>query len=192
MASQQLPKLTEEQYLAIERAAETKSEFLNGQMFAMAGGTDNHSLLAVNFAIELGSRLRGSPCRVFNSDLRVKIPATGLLTYPDLSIVCGPRRFADDVRDTVLNPVVLVEVLSPSSEAYDRGEKFRHYRQIETLRDYILVSQKTVLVEHYVRQEGGVWALREYSRLEEELRIESIGAAAPLSGIYDGVEFGAD
>ncbi|MBI2950427.1 MAG: Uma2 family endonuclease, partial [Verrucomicrobia bacterium] len=132
------PRLSEAEYLEIERQAEFKSEFYDGEMFAMAGGSPQHSLVSVNTVAELRDKLK-SRCVVFNAGLRVKVEATGLLTYPDASVVCGPQRFFEE--DTLLNPGLIVEVLSDSTEAYDRGKKFEHYRQIASLREYLLVSQ---------------------------------------------------
>ena len=130
--------LSATEYLTIERAAPTKSEFYDGEMFAMAGGTAVHSLIGTNAAIEFGNKLRGKKCVPYNADLRIQVQATGLFTYPDLSVICGPLQFADG-DDTVTNPSLIVEVLSPSTEAYDRGQKFLQYRQIPTLREYLLV-----------------------------------------------------
>jgi Uma2 family endonuclease len=191
MASNPVPKLTEEQYLAIERAAPVKSEFINGEMFAMAGGTFPHATLQSNLQGELFNSLRGSGCRVVGSDLRVKVESTGLHTYPDGAVVCGDPVFADGVRDTLVNPTVLFEVLSPSSENYDRGEKSQNYRMIPALTDYILVSQKKMYVEQLTRQADGTWQLREYTRPEQTLTIESIGVSIPLANIYAAVEFSA-
>ncbi|MCC6363505.1 MAG: Uma2 family endonuclease [Bryobacterales bacterium] len=190
MASSPVHKLTEEEYLAVERAAEIRSEFYEGEMFAMSGGTHVHSRLQVRMISELEARLTGGRCTVYSSDLRIKISETGLYTYPDVSVVCGRPLFADDRKDSLLNPSLIVEVLSPSTESYDRGRKFEHYRPVETLRDYILVSQDRVLVEHYARQEAAAWLLRTYSQLEEELHIDSVSVAVPLSAIYHGIELG--
>src|SRR5437867_3079283 len=153
-------RLKEAEYLAIERRAEFKSEFFDGEMFAMAGGTPAHSLIATNLAREFGNLLKTHPCTAYNSDLRVKIEATGLHTYPDLSVVCGPLRFADQEQDTIVNPVLVAEVLSDSTEAYDRGKKFEHYQQVPTLREYLLVSQTEPRVEQFIRQDGGQWLWR--------------------------------
>src|SRR5690349_19742415 len=123
-------RLSAEEYLETERAADFKSEFFEGEMFAMAGGTPQHSLIATNVAAEFRTRLKNSSCVPYNADLRIKIEATGLFTYPDLSVICGPLQLAEGTNDTVTNPALLVEVLSDSTEAYDRGTKFEHYRQI--------------------------------------------------------------
>jgi len=185
---QVLTKLTEEQYLAIERAAEFRSEFVDGEMFAMSGGTLRHSRLQQNISSELYISLRGRECEAFNSDCRVRVSATGMYTYPDVIVVCGEPRLADEQADTLLNPTVIFEILSPSSEKYDRGLKFQNYRTIESLKDYILVDQNQVRIEQYTRQGANTWNLRDYERLEEELTIDSIGVAIPLRSIYNRVE----
>src|SRR5262249_49348713 len=158
----------------MERAAEFKSEFFDGEIFAMAGGTLRHSLIATNLAAEFRNRLKGGPCVPFNSDLRIKIATTGLFTYPDLSVICGPPEFVPGTDDTVLNPTVLVEVLSDSTEAYDRGKKFEHYRQIEALREYLLVSQKEPRIEQFIRQPDRRWLLHEAAGLEATLEVPSL------------------
>src|SRR5258707_2381932 len=142
-----LPRLTEAEYLELEAAAEFKSEFFEGEMFAMAGGTPQHSLIATNLAAEFRDQLKTRPCVPYNADLRIKIEASGLCTYPDLSVICGPLQFAEGTDDTVVNPALLVEVLSDSTEGYDRGKKFEHYRQILTLQEYLLVGQKEPRIE---------------------------------------------
>lgn len=176
------------EYLTIERAAPTKSEFYDGEMFAMAGGTAIHSLIGSNVTREFGNQLHGKKCVPYNSDLRIQVQATGLFTYPDLSIICGPLQFAD-ADDTVINPSVLVEVLSPSTEAYDRGQKFLQYRQIPTLREYLLVNQHEPLVELFIRQEGNIWLLREAAGLDASLEIPSLQIAVSLAEIYANVDF---
>jgi len=188
MASSPVTKVTEEEYLALDRAAEVRSEFLDGEMWAMSGGSRWHSQLAMNFGSELHSALRGGNCRVFNSDLRVRVMPRRMYAYPDLTVVCGNVLLADNERDVLLNPTVIIEVLSPSTEKYDRGVKFQYYRTIESVRDYVLVSQDHVRIEQFTRGESSTWTLRDYQSLEDQLKIESIGAAVPLSLIYDGVE----
>jgi Uma2 family endonuclease len=183
--------LTEAEYLAIERAAEFKSEFFDGEMFAMAGGSPMHSLIATNLASEVRTRLRGRPCVPFNSDLRLKIMATGLHTYPDLSVVCGPLEFADQEEDTIINPTLLAEVLSDSTEGYDRGKKFEHYRQIPTLREYLLVSQKEPRIEQFVRGDDGEWRLREAAGMEAEIQLPSLQITLPLAEVFAQVKFEA-
>jgi len=148
-------RLTESDYLEIERRAHVKSEFLNGEMFAMSGGTRSLSLIASNLNRAIGNLLEGSPCVVYTWDMRVKVQPDGLYTYPDLSVACGGEEFADGLNDTLLNPVVIVEILSESREAYDRGKRFALYRQIPSLREYLLVSQHKPLVEQFIRQDNG-------------------------------------
>lgn len=186
--AQKVPRLTPMEYLAIERAARTKSEFYDGEMFAMAGGTATHSLIGTNLAGEFRSLLRGKKCVPYNADLRIQVQSTGLFTYPDLSVICGPLQFTDG-EDTVTNPSVLVEVLSPSTEAYDRGQKFLQYRQIPTLREYLLVNQHEPLLELFIRQEGSIWLLREAAGLDARLEIPSLQIAVSLAEIYANVEF---
>ncbi|MDQ7784954.1 MAG: Uma2 family endonuclease [Desulfomonilaceae bacterium] len=178
-----------EQYLALERQAEYKSEFVNGMIIAMAGASRSHSLIVVNLSREVSRQLLGRPCETYSSDMRVKVSNTGLYTYPDLVAVCGEVRFDDEHADTLLNPTVIVEVLSPSTEAYDRGEKFAHYRRLESLQEYVLVSQDKVRIESYVRQ-GAQWLLSEVSGLDGTVRLESIGCDLVLRDVYDKVRFG--
>ncbi len=182
-------RLTEAEYLAIERAAEFKSEFFDGEMFAMAGGTPQHSLIATNLARELGNQLIGGQCVAYNADLRIKVEATGLCTYPDLSVICGPLQFAEGTDDTVVNPTLLVEVLSDGTEAFDRGKKFEHYRQIVTLQEYLLVSQKEPRIEQFIRQPGGRWLLNEAAGLEARVEVPSLRITLALAGIFAKVRF---
>ena len=182
-------KLTEVEYLEIERTAEFKSEFFDGEMFAMPGGTAEHSLIATNLAGELRTRLKHHGCVVFNSDLRIKVEATALFTYPDLSIICGPARFDDDSRDTAVNPTMLVEVLSDSTEAYDRGKKFEHYRQVQTLEEYLLVSQKEPRIEKFTRQPDGRWLFNEAVGLESNMELPSLKVSISLAEVFANVSF---
>jgi Uma2 family endonuclease len=188
MASIPAHRFTEEEYLAIERAAEYKSEYVNGEIFAMAGGTSNHAILQSNVIAELAGRLGDRPCIVYTSEMRVRAPAARSYTYPDASVVCGKREFADDRQDTLLNPVVIVEVLSPSTEGYDRGRKFTAYRTIGSLKNFILVDQDAVLVECYSRRPDNAWDIDSYQQMKEELHINSIGVSIPLSRLYRNVE----
>jgi Uma2 family endonuclease len=182
-------RLTEDEYLQIERAAEFKNEFFEGEMFAMAGGTLRHSLIATNLARECGNRLKGARCVPFNSDLRIKIAATGLFTYPDLSVICGPPEFVPGTEDTVLNPTVVVEVLSDSTEAYDRGKKFEHYRQIDTLQEYLLVSQKEPRIEQFIRQADNRWLLNEAAGLDAMLEVPSLRITLSLAEVFAQISF---
>ncbi len=183
--------LTPQEYLEIERAATTKSEYLDGKVFAMSGASREHNLITVNITRELSLRLQESPCETYGSDMRVKVSATGLYTYPDAVVVCDEPRFEDDELDTLLNPTVIFEVLSSSTEAYDRGDKFSYYRKLESLRDYVLIAQDKRHIDHYVREPGGKWALREASNPDDVLDIGSINCVLRLSDVYLKVKFPA-
>jgi Uma2 family endonuclease len=182
-------RLSAAEYLQIERAAETKSEFFDGDMFAMAGGTRAHSLIAANLVREIGNRLKTTDCVAYNADLRVKVEATGLFTYPDVSVACGSQRFLDEEQDTLLNPVLIVEVLSDSTEAYDRGKKFEQYRRIPTCREYLLVSQTEPKVELFIRQRNGTWRLNEARGLTAKIKLPGLGIELPLAEIFAKVRF---
>ena len=177
---------TPAEYLQLERAAETKSEYLYGQILAMSGASRAHNLITVNISGELRQQLRGRPCEVYAADMRVRVDRTGLYTYPDIALACGDIRFEDSHIDTLLNPVVLVEVLSPSTESYDRGEKFEHYKRLDSLQEYILIAQDKVRVERYVRQ-GDQWVLSELSALDDVLHIDAIDCSVRLSDVYERV-----
>ena len=184
------PKLTAQDYLAIERQAEYKSEFYRGEMFAMAGGTENHADLGLALASILRARLAGLGCKVFNSDMKVRTGDTGLYTYPDVSVVCGKRQFAKGQREVLINPKLIIEVLSKSTEAKDRGFKFQLYKQIESLEEYVLVSQHEPLVERFGRPPHGAWSDYSEARgLEATLILKSLDLALPLSEIYHEIEF---
>jgi Uma2 family endonuclease len=187
--AQQQSRLTEVQYLRSERQAETRSEFFDGEMFATAGGSRAHSLIATNLLREVSARLRADDCVAYNSDLRIKVEATGLFTYPDVSVACGGQRFLDCAQDTLLNPVVLIEVLSDSTEAYDRGKKFEHYRQISTLKEYLLISQEQPRVEQFLRQPNGEWILKEAVGQDAEVALPALGIIVPLAEIFAKVQF---
>jgi Uma2 family endonuclease len=188
-AAQPVHRLTEAEYLEIERRAESKSEFLNGEMFAMSGGTYSHSVIACNLIRAVGNELKGSPCVVFNSDMRVKVQASGLYTYPDISVVCGREEVEDEHDDVLLNPMVIAEVLSDSREAYDRGKKFELYRRLPSLREYLLVNQHEPLIEQFIRQPGGEWLLRDVAGLDGKLSLSSIGITIALADVYSKVRF---
>lgn len=180
--------ISAEEYLAMERASEFKHELRDGEMLPMPGSRENHNQISMNGSVILGSALFGRPCRVFNSDMRVKVVATGLYTYPDLSALCGLAEFEDEVRDTLLNPMVLMEILSPSTASYDRGEKFENYRQIPSLTDFILVAQDRIHVEQFTRQADDRWQMREYKSSSGNIRIESIDCVIPIGRLYYQVE----
>jgi Uma2 family endonuclease len=189
MQAQAKVRLTPEEYLAIERAAEYKSEYYNGEMFAMAGASRWHTLIVGNLIGALHSQLRGKGCRIHPTDLRVKVPSTGLYTYPDVVVTCGQELFEDEEFDILLNPLLIIEVLSKSTAAYDRGEKFVLYRGSESLREYILVSQDRMLIEQFVRQEDDSWLLRTASTISGMVNLVSCDCTLHLADVYENVEF---
>jgi Uma2 family endonuclease len=186
-------RYTPQEYYALEREAAYKSDYYDGEIFAMAGGTAQHSRIVTNILGELHVRLKGKSCTPYESNLRVKIRATGLQTYPDASVYCDPIEFDPEEPEntTALNPTVVFEVLSRTTEAYDRGFKADNYRRIESLKAYVLVSQEDPHVEVYERQAEGTWLLREARGLDARVSIPSIDVALPLADIYDRVEFAA-
>jgi Uma2 family endonuclease len=181
-------KLSEAEYLAIERAAEFKSEFFNGEMFAMAGVSHQHNEIKDNLIYEITSRLKGGPCRTYSSDQRVKIERTGLYTYPDLLIVCGRGEFDKEHQDILYNPQVIIEILSKSTESYDRGKKFLHYRRLQSLQEYVLVSQERKLVERFVRQADETWVLTTFEDPNGEFVLATVPVRVPMADVYSGVE----
>jgi Uma2 family endonuclease len=191
VASNPVTKVSAEEYLALDRAAELRSEFLDGEIVAMSGGSMRHAVLQVNLIGEVRAALRGTSCQAFNSDLRIRV-SSRMYTYPDLTVVCGKPMLADERQDILLNPTVIFEVLSPSTEHYDRGVKLRHYRSIDSLQDYILVSQDQVRIERYTRRDANTWTFRDYQGPNETLLIESIGTSLPLTSIYERIEFPAE
>ena len=182
-------KLTVAEYLAIERRAEFKSEYYDGEMFAMAGASREHNVVARNLAGELYGRLKGGPCQTLTGDQRVRINRTGLYCYPDLLIVCGEPEYADEDRDTLINPRVVFEVLSPSTERYDRTTKFQHYKQLPSVQEYILVAQDRAWCERFVRQPDGAWAQVAFTGLDATLELKTVPVAVPLADVYAGVTF---
>lgn len=183
--------LTPEQYLEIERKAEFKSEYLQGEMFAMAGAKRGHNRLVGNTFGQFYLQRRQHGCEVYSSDMRVCVSADGLYTYPDIVVVCGEPTFLDEQFDTLLNPTIIIEVLSPSTELYDRGRKFEQYRTIESLREYVLVSSDHVEIELYTRRDDGTWLLRAANRLEDRIGFESVACTLALADVYEGVDFTA-
>lgn len=183
--------LTPEEYLAMERQAETKSEYFNGGVYAIPSANVWHATIMVNIVAYLGVKFKGRPCVAFTSDMRIKVSATGLYTYPDAVVICGKAKLEDREQDTLLNPTVIFEIFSPSTEGYDRGAKFAHYQTLESLTDYVLISQTEAKVEHFARQPGGKWLLSVYKGLEAVTLLPSIGCDLPLAEVYDKVEFPA-
>ena len=185
--------LTPEEYITLERKAipnvETvRSEYINGEIINMPGASFAHNLITNNISGELHTRLKGTGCAVFANDMRISIPTAKSYFYPDVGVVCEDPRFEDDVFDTLLNPIVIVEVLSPSTEASDRGEKFAHYRQLPSLQEYVLVAQDQIRVEHYRRQERQ-WIFTDFEKHDEILPLPSIECELPLQDIYERVTF---
>jgi len=187
MAAQPVPFYTPKQYLEREQDAEFKSEYLSGQIFAMAGGSPEHSKIANNIGGEMRSLLKRGPCQVFNSDLRVTVMQSSLMTYPAVTVVCEEQHRHPLDKNSIINPTVLFEVLSPTTEAYDRGEKWAHYRQMDSLQEYILVSQNKARVEQYVRQDDGSWKFTVAEGLAASLFLPSLGYFLALSEVYDKV-----
>jgi Uncharacterized protein conserved in cyanobacteria len=182
-------RFTPSEYLSLERKAAFKSEYLDGQIYAMAGASPGHNTIAVNTTVELGSQLKGRPCQVFGSDMKVRIPDGQLYSYPDLSVVCGQPRYHDEHGDVLLNPKVIIEILSPSTEDYDREEKFDRYARIETFTDYVLVSQLTPRIEHFSRAHDGKWVRTVSTGIYAELPLASINCVLRLKDVYHRVEF---
>lgn len=188
MSSQTKASYTPEEYLALERKAEYKSEYFNGEIFAMTGASRKHNLVAANVLASLHIQLRRRPCEVYSSDMRVKVNPTGLYTYPDVVVVCGEPSFDDKHKDTLVNPTVLVEVLSKSTASYDRGEKFEHYRKLASLDEYLVIAQDKCHLEHYVRQPDNQWLLSETDDIQKTIHLSSIECDLSLADIYDKVE----
>ena len=184
MSSQTKTLLTPAEYLAIERSAEYKSEYYAGEMFAMVGASRAHNIVAGNIFAALHRQLADRPCNAYQNDMRVRVSSTGLYTYPDVAVVCGEESFADDEHDVLLNPVLIIEVLSPSTEAYDRGKKFEHYQQIPSLVEYLLVAQEPYRVEQFARQGAAQWLYSAAQRPEDVVSLNSIGCTLTLADVY--------
>ncbi len=179
--------ITPEQYLAQERQAETKSEYLGGEMVPMLPVNHQHNLIAGNLLAALHPQLKQRPCEIFLGAMRLKVAATGLYTYPDISVVCDESHFEDAEEDSLLNPTLIIKVLSKSTAAYDRGEKFEHYRKIPSLIEYLLIAQERCLVEHYVRQPDDRWLFSEASDLQDVIELPTIGCRLALADVYEDV-----
>jgi Uma2 family endonuclease len=180
--------ITREEYLALERASEQKHEYIAGEMVAMVGGSPKHSQIAVNTSTTLNMQLRARPCIVYSSDLRVAIRTMDVYTYPDVTVVCGEPRFDSD-GDGLLNPMVIVEVLSPGTEGYDRGRKFLRYQRIQSFREYVLISQDSPVVERFARQPDGQWLWSATENLDESVALLSIDCTLALADVYAKVVF---
>ena len=178
-----------EEYLVVERAALEKHEYYQGKIFAMSGASVEHNLIFSNLFVDIGSKLKGKTCRPFGSDMRIHIPKNTLYTYPDISIICGERNLTDEQFDTVTNPSVIIELLSKSTRNYDKGEKFTLYRDIDSLREYILVDTEKIHVEKHIRNADDSWQLTDYKLLENSVMLSSVNLILLLKDIYDGVTF---
>ena len=187
MPSQATIYLTPEEYLAIERKAEYKSEYVNGEMIAMTGASRIHNLITANIIGELRQQLKEAQCEVYSNDMRVRIPATGLYTYPDAIVVCGEPKLEDAFFDTLLNPTFVIEVLSSSTESHDRGQKFSDYRTVESLAEYLLVAQKEYRVEQYAKQSDERWLLTDIRSIEGTVELISVPCSLALREIYHKV-----
>ena len=177
------------EYLELEREADYKSEYYHGEIFAMAGAGHNHNRIVENLTGECYIAFKGKQCRTFSSDQRIHIPETGLYTYPDLLIVCDKNQYLDDKKDTILNPTVIIEVLSESTEAYDRGQKFHFYRSISSLQEYVLINSRSFAAEVFRKNEDGLWVLAsEAYNLNDQLEIASVGLNLPMTDIYAQTE----
>lgn len=198
-----IPKMetlyTEDEYLALERASQERREYLDGQIFLMAGESPVHGDICTNSSGQLYNQLRGGPCRVWSKDSKVRsgpIPKSrystqGLYSFPDLVVVCGEPRFLDEHRDVLINPKVIIEVLSPTTEAFDRGEKFLRYRTyLDSLTDYVMVAQSQPLIEHFTRDQNGQWVIAATATdLSQSIVLSSIGCTLRLSDVYDRIVF---
>src|SRR5438874_13560821 len=190
LPEQFLPAITAEQYLQLERVSEMRHEFFDGLMYAMAGESPDHSTICFNLASAIGFQIKDKHCRGFSPNMKVRAGIGGLYAYPDLMIVCGEATFHDEHGDVLLNPTVIFEVLSPSTEKYDRGEKFRRYQQIESLQDYVMVSQDQARLEHHHRQTDGTWKEAEVRGLDGVLVLSSIDCRIPLAEVYQHTKVG--
>jgi Uma2 family endonuclease len=181
--------MSETEYLAFERTSDIKHQYVDGDVFAMTGASREHNLICHNLSRIIGNDLLERPCEVYQSDMRVKVEATRLYTYPDVTVVCDEPQLSDQEFDTLLNPLILIEVLSPSTERFDRGRKFQDYREIGSLREYLLVSQDEARIEQYIRQENGEWLFKDVVGLEGELELPSVGCRLAMGDVYRKVTF---
>ena len=192
MASSPAAFITPEQYLELDRKAERPSEYYQGEMFPVESATRAHSLIVTNVAGMLGTLLKHRPCEVYSSTLRLRVAGTGLYTYPDVMVACGEPLFADDQADTLLNPVLIAEVLSKSTQDYDRGQKFQLYRTVASVMEYLAIAQEKVFIEYWLRQSDHRWLLTEFDNLSASIRLDSIGVDVSIAEIYDKVMFAAN
>lgn len=189
MAAAPRRQISRQEYLTLERQGTGKHEYIDGEIVAMVGASFRHNLIQTRMLAALYTRLRGGPCEALPSDLRVAIPALGIYTYPDITVVCGEPRLEDNEHDTLLNPSLIAEILSPSTEGYDRGLKFQRYRLIPTLQEYVLIAQERPTIEHYQRTSDERWILSTYTTLNAALPLRAGDCALALSDIYAGIVF---
>ena len=182
-------KISPEEYLASERESETRNEYFDGEIFAMAGASREHNQISANIVRVLGNQLLEKPCSVYSSDMKVKIKEIEKYTYPDMVVVCEEEAFEDENNDVLLNPIVIIEILSDSTEAYDRGEKFAHYQLLNSFKEYILVSQYLCRIEKFTRQDDETWIYSKYQSAEHVVKIEAVNCELPVSEIYRKVSF---
>jgi Uma2 family endonuclease len=187
MSTQPNIYLSPDEYLALERQAEDKSEYFNGVVYAMSGASLNHNKIVANVIAELVQQLRGQPCSALPSDIKVRMPDSRKFFYPDVSVVCGEPQFHDERTDVLLNPILIIEVLSESTEAFDRGGKFQAYQRLESLQEYILISQDRPVVEQFTRQSESSWKYTAATGLESSLALPSIECTLRLEAVYDKV-----
>ena len=174
-----------EEYLQMENAAVEKHEYYKGEIFAMSGAGNRHNIISINIIVSLGNSLKGKSCQPFGSDMRIHIPQNTLFTYPDISVICGDIINADEDENTATNPTVIIEILSPSTRNYDRGMKFMLYRAIPTLKEYILIEAESIHVEQFAINKEGLWQLKEFSNLEDQIILESLDVKLLLTDVYD-------
>ena len=182
-------RVTPQEYLAIERSADRRSQYVDGEIYAMAGATRRHNLITLSVGSTLRLQLKGRPCEVYVNDMRVKVSKPGMYTYPDVVVVCGMPQFEDDEMDTLVNPTVVIEVLSPTTEAHDRGDKAEHYRRLDSLKEYVLIAQDRPLVERYVRQPNDEWVFSEAYESDSMVHVSSIDCELRVSEIYSQIKF---
>ncbi len=189
MATPVLNYISEQDYLEAERKAFEKHEYYKGEIFAMSGATFAHNKISINIILDIGSKLKGKKCTPFSSDLKIHIPSNSLYTYPDITIICGEIESADESFDTATNPSVIIEILSASTRDYDKGSKFTLYRDIETLKEYLLVDSTGISVEKFTRQQDNSWVLTEYKSLSAQFSLSTVAVDITLADIYEGVKF---
>lgn len=192
MVANQKRRWTAEEYLAFERTSEERHEFLAGEIFLMAGASRQHNLIGTNTVASLHPQLRGKPCELYANDMRVKVSSTGLYTYPDVGIACGIPQFEDSEVDTLLNPTVVIEILSRTTKEYDRVGKFAHYRTLPSLKEYVLIAQDGYQVDHYLRNRDDTWLLTIINHTDATIELPSIGCTVLVADVYEKVTFEGD